>query len=83
MPTSIDKPRETNHGIYRNWSIGIYALPALFVLALFGMVINHLDASKWVSEAAEAEFAGTNLVTDGTPAQLAQPANPVRTVKAY
>jgi hypothetical protein len=40
-------------------------------------------ASNWISEAAQAELTGANLVTEIAPAQLAKPAMEIRTVKAY
>lgn len=83
MPTSLNKSSETSDGVYRSWSIGIYALPALLVLALFGFLISHPDTASWISDAAQAEFANANPVPDTAPAQLAQPTDHIKTVKAY
>ena len=41
-------------------------------------------ASKWISDAAQAEFVGTDIVPDlAPPTRIAQPTNEIRTVKAY
>jgi hypothetical protein len=52
------------------------------------MAVSHPSASKWISDAAQAEFVGTEFVgTDivpnqTPPTQLARPNNQIRTVKA-
>lgn len=82
MPTSLTKSSETDNRVYRSWSIGIYALPALLALALIGFLMNQPGASNWVSDAAQAEFVGATFVPDAAPTQLAQPGNRIQTVKA-
>jgi hypothetical protein len=65
-------------------NIKLIALPILGGAALIAFVISHPEASKWISDAAQAEFAGTEFVPDiAPPTQLAQPGNQIRTVKAY
>ena len=86
MPGSLDKqPRDGHHGVDRNWSIKLFALPILFIVALIGFAVSHPDVSRWISEAAEAEFAGANVVPDVTPpaTRLAKPAKEIKTVKVY
>ena len=84
MYGSSDKQPRDSHGVYRNWNIKLFALPILFIVALIGFAISHPEASRWISEAAEAEFAGANLVPDlPPPTRLAKPANEVKTVKVY
>jgi hypothetical protein len=56
---------------------------ALLAFALVGLVMTRPVASNWISEAAQAELTGSNLVTEIAPAQLAKPAMEIRTVKAY
>jgi hypothetical protein len=68
--------------IYENWGIGIFALPALILIALVGLAVTHLDASDWMSEAAQAEFAGAHSRPEAAPKQLAQPAGEVRPVRS-
>jgi hypothetical protein len=78
-----DKPRDPKDA-YRAWDIKLVALPILIVVALVGMAIAQPSASKWISDAVQAEFAGTDLAPDvAPPTRMAQPTNEVRTVKAY
>ncbi|GKQ52907.1 hypothetical protein [Bradyrhizobium sp. Ce-3] len=72
-----------------SYSIRLIAVPVLVIVAVIGMLVSHPAAVKWISDAAQAEFAGTDAVyADPVPnvAQLAptaQPRNEIRTVKAY
>jgi hypothetical protein len=68
--------------IYRDWGIGAFALPVLVVVALIGLVVTHSDPSTWMSEALQAEFARAKYGPEVAPPQLAQPAQPIRTVRA-
>ena len=62
----------------------LIALPILFVVSLIAFAVSHPEASRWISEAAQAEFAGADFVPDlAPPTRIAQPANQVRTVKVY
>ncbi len=89
MHGSLDKPTQDEQGNYRSFSIKLVALPVLLVIALIGMVISHPSASKWISDAAQAEFVGsefvgTDLVPKLTPpTRLATPSNEIGTVKTY
>lgn len=71
------------------YSIKLIAVPVLVIVALIGMLVSHPAAVKWISDAAQAEFVGTDAVyTDPVPnvaqvAPTAQPRNEIRTVKAY
>ena len=84
MPGPLEKlPRESKN-VYRDSDIKLFAIPVLFVVALIGFVVSHPGASKWISDAAQAEFVGTDLVPDiAPPTRVAQPSNEIRTVKAY
>jgi hypothetical protein len=83
MPGPLEKQSDSKNG-YRNSDIKLFALPVLFVVALIGFVVSHPGASRWISEAAQAEFVGSDLVPDlAPPTRVAQPSNEVRTVKAY
>jgi hypothetical protein len=73
---------ETIKRLYHNWGIGIFALPALIVIALVGLAMTHLDASNWMSEAARAEFAGANNRLVAAPKQLAQPTGEIHAVRS-
>jgi hypothetical protein len=82
MHGSFDRSGETDKSIYRSWRIGVFALPALLVIALVGLAITHPNMSSLISDAVQAEFANTYLAPEIAPAQIAQPAREVRTVRA-
>ena len=83
MHGPLDKQPRDSKSVYRNWDIKLFALPILLVVALIGFAVSHPGASKWISDAAQAEFVGTDLVPDLVPpTRLAQPTNEIRTVKA-
>jgi hypothetical protein len=54
----------------------------LAVIALVGLAVTPPAASNWISEAVQAEFAGTNFAPNLAPTQLARPARETRTVRA-
>ena len=84
MHGSFDKQPRDSESVYRNWNMKLIALPILAVVALIAFAISHPGASRWIAEAAQAEFVGTDLVPDiAPPTRLAQPRNELRTVKAY
>jgi hypothetical protein len=84
MHGSLDKQPRDGRSVYRNWNMKLIALPILGVVALIAFVISHPGSSKWISDAAQAEFVGTEFVPDlAPPMQLAQPGYQIRTVKAY
>ncbi len=68
----------------QGWDIKFVVLPILVVIALIGLAVSHPNASKWISEAAQAEFVGTDFVPNlAPPTRLAQPTNEIRTVRLY
>jgi hypothetical protein len=84
MPGPLEKQPRDRKSVYRNWDIKLFALPVLIVVALIGFAVSHPGASKWISDAVQAEFVGTDLVPDiAPPTRVAQPTNEIRTVKAY
>jgi hypothetical protein len=84
MPAPFEKQPRDSKSAYRNWDIKLFALPILLAVALIGFAVSHPSASKWISDAAQAEFVGTGLVPDiAPPTRVAQPTNEIRTVKAY
>ena len=66
----------------RFWSSPALILTAngVISLILIGLVIGCPPASKWISQAVQAEFAGV-VVPDGPPTQMAEPALPTRTAR--
>jgi hypothetical protein len=63
-----------------NSSAVVLAANGIVSLILMGMVIGCPPASRWISEAVQAEFAGV-AIPDVPPTQMAQPALPTRTAK--
>jgi hypothetical protein len=82
MHGSFDRPGKTDNPIHRTWSIGVFALPALLAITLVGLAMTQPAASNWISEAAQAEFAGAFMAPEVAPTQLAQPAMQTGTVRA-
>jgi hypothetical protein len=89
MHGSFDKQPQDEQSNYQSFSIKLVALPVLVLIALIGMVVSHPAAVKWISDAAQAEFVGSEFGGTGPvpdvalPAQMAQPSNEIRTVRAY
>jgi hypothetical protein len=82
MHSSFDHPDESDRvarRLYRRWGMGLFLLPVLMVVAMIGMVMTNEGASRWLSDAAQAEFVNTNL--DAAPLQLAQPDPVIRAAK--
>jgi len=84
MHGSFDKPPRDDQSSYLGWDIKLAALPILLVIALIGLAVSHPSASRWISDAAQAEFVGMDFVPDlAPPTRLAQPTNEIRTVRSY
>lgn len=83
MHGSFDQQPREGQSAYRNWNMKLIALPILGVVALIAFVISHPGASKWISDAAQAEFVNMDFVPEIAPTRIAQPGNEDRTVKAY
>ena len=76
MQGPLDNQPRDSHGVYRNWTIKLFALPILVLVALIGFAVTHPGISRWISNAADTEFAAT----DDAPAKLA---GDVRTAKVH
>ncbi|WP_166305581.1 hypothetical protein [Bradyrhizobium sp. 2S1] len=89
MQGSFDKRQQDPQSNYQSFSIKLIALPVLVIVALIGMLVSRPAAVKWISDAAQAEFAGTDAIyadpvpNIAQPAPTARPGNEIRTVKAY
>ena len=84
MHGSFDNQPRGSQSAYRNCNMKLIALPILGVVALIAFAFSHPGTSKWISDAAQAEFVGTDFVPDiAPPTQLARPVDQIRTVKAY
>jgi hypothetical protein len=74
---------KSDNSLSKRWGIGFFAFPVLLAVALIGLVMLEPAASKWISDAAQAELAGIYVMPEATPTQLARPNLEVRTVRAY
>lgn len=84
MHGSFDRPPRDDQSSDRGWDIKLVVLPVLVVIAIIGLALSHPSASKWISDAAQAEFVGTDFVPNlAPPTRLAQPSNEIRTVRSY
>ena len=83
MHGSFDKSGKNNKSFFDRLSPGFFAFPVLLAVALIGLVVLEPAASKWISDAAQAELAGVYAMPDPAPTQLARPSMEVRTVRAY
>jgi hypothetical protein len=81
MHGSFEKFGESDRRTRRSWSIGFFAFPVLLAIALVALALTQPAASNWISEAVQAEFAGT-ILPEVAPTQLAQPAMQIRTMRA-
>jgi hypothetical protein len=81
MLGSFDRSREIVNRCYQSYGLGIFLLPVVLA-AMIGLALAQPDISKGIYEAAQAEFAGTNVAPETAPTQLPQPAKALRTVKA-
>jgi hypothetical protein len=84
MHGPFDKTPQGEPNIYQSWSIKLFALPLLLVIAIIGYVVSHPHVAKWVADGVQAEFVGTDMVPDlAPPTRVAEPTNQVRTVRAH
>jgi hypothetical protein len=83
MHGSFDRPGQSGDRTQRSWRVGFFAFPILLVIALIGLVVAQPVASRWISEAVQAEFGGGDLAPEIAPVQLAKPTMQIRTVRAY
>jgi len=80
MHGSFDSSGKTDEVGHGNSGIRLVVIPAVLAIAQVVLAIKQPDVSRWISDAAQAEFANTNPVPEAAPTQLAQPDR--RTVKA-
>jgi hypothetical protein len=81
MPMSISELDRTYRRTYRRLIIAIFFVYGATLLVVLSLVIGNPRIASWVSDAAHSEMVGTNL-TSPKSMGLAQPAKPIRTVKA-
>jgi hypothetical protein len=59
MQRTFDKLYRQENSTQLKWAVGIAAAFGLIMLALGALTWNSPVATSWVSDAAQAEFAGT------------------------
>ena len=84
MHGSFDQSPQDDQSIYRSWNLKLIALPVLALVALIAYAVSHPETANWISEAAQAEFVGSNLLPAlPSPTQIAQPSNQIHTVLVH
>jgi hypothetical protein len=83
MHGTFEKSREVrDNNVRRSSGVGFLAVPVVIAVALVGLAITKPVVSTWIAEAAQAEFAGSVMMPEAPPTQLARPANEIRTIRA-
>jgi len=72
--------RPARRRTFRNSSAVILAVNGVISLILIGLAISCPPASRWISEAVQAEFAGI-VLPDTAPTKIAQPAQQTQPVQ--
>ena len=83
MHGSFERSGKSDKSLSQRWGIGFFAFPVMLAVALIAVAILEPSASKWISDAAQAELAGVYAMPDPAPTQLARPSMDVRTVRTY
>ena len=82
MHGQFNNSGKSEKSVYEKWGIGFLALPLLLVVVLFALAVIQPASSNWISEAVQAEFAGSDVLPDVAPTQLARPAMQFRDARA-
>ena len=82
MQKAFDRLNRQKNSTQWKLTAGIAAAFGVIMFALVALTWTPA-ASSWVSDAAQAELAGSNVTPpEQVPVQIAQPARPIRTVRA-
>ena len=71
MPRAFDKPDQQENYVQSNWTVGLTAVCWISLIVFVALMSNSPAASTWVSDAAQAEMAASNLASDAGPVQIA------------
>ena len=82
MPTTLKELERTYRRTYRNLIAGVVIIYGTGLLLVVLLTLGHPKVATWISQAAQAEHAGALELSAPEPIRVAQPAKPVRTVKA-
>ena len=80
MRRTFDRLNQQENRAQWKWTAGFAA--ACGVILFVALMSNSPTASNWVSNAAQAELASSNVTPEQAPVQIAQPAKAIRTVRA-
>jgi hypothetical protein len=82
MHGTFDRSGKTGKSVNPNTSLRLVVIPALLAVAVIALAIMQPNASRWIAEAALAEFAATYPLPEAAPGRFAQPANDIRSARA-
>jgi hypothetical protein len=82
MHGTFDRSGKTGKSVHPDSSLRLVVIPALLAVALVALAIMQPNASRWIAEAAQAEFAATYPVPEDAPTRFAQPADSIRSARA-
>jgi hypothetical protein len=71
MPRAFDKPDQQENYVQSNWTVGLTAVCWISLIVFVALMSNSPAASTWVSDAAQAEMAASNMASDAGPVQIA------------
>jgi hypothetical protein len=71
MHGTLERPGKADKPIELSPVIRFLLIPALLAIAVVALAINQPDVSRWISDAAQAEFANTGPAPEIAPAQAA------------
>jgi hypothetical protein len=78
MHAPLDRYSKSDQSTPPKIDAGFLIIPTLIAIVLLALAICEPKTSIWISEAVQAEFAGS--IADEPSPQTAQPAAPIRTV---
>jgi hypothetical protein len=76
MPTSLKELDQTYRRTYRRLITGVIIIYGAGLLLGVLLTLGHPKVATWISQAAEAEFAGALELSAPKPVRVAQPAKP-------
>jgi hypothetical protein len=82
MPTSLKELDRAYRRTYRRLITGVVIVYGTGLLLGVLLTLGHPKVASWISQAAQAEFAGALEPSAPEPVRVAKPAKPMRTVKA-
>ena len=80
MQKAFDRLDRQEHLTHWKWTAGIAAAFGVVMFAMVALTWNSPTMTNWVSDAAQAEFAGSMMPEQG-PLQTAEPARKFHALK--